>query len=74
MELPDPIPDGFCAVCRKAAAETRDGRFCKKCLRKYIREANPDPIRRKYGEWLDRKQLDPFAPEGSAELNTDGDD
>jgi len=33
--------DGLCADCIKNKAVTNDGRFCKSCLRKRIREEVP---------------------------------
>lgn len=39
-ELPDPRDDGKCSDCTTADAETRDGRFCKKCLRVRINRSN----------------------------------
>jgi len=44
-DLPDPRPDGLCCTCRKAMAETRDGRFCRKCLKAFVARLNPIPYR-----------------------------
>jgi hypothetical protein len=41
VNLPEPRPDGKCAECVKAAAVTRDKRFCLKCLKRMIAAENP---------------------------------
>lgn len=45
-DLPDPRPDGVCAVCEKKAAVTRDGRFCRPCLKKMLNRLTPGDVRR----------------------------
>ena len=32
-DLPDARQDGQCTMCVKKPAETKDGRFCARCLR-----------------------------------------
>jgi len=44
MTLPNAREDGICCDCCEKPAETQDGRFCKKCLRKIICQENPIPI------------------------------
>jgi len=39
--LPKPRKDGMCCVCEALSAETRDGRYCKKCLKKIVDGLNP---------------------------------
>jgi len=41
MELPEPRRDGQCCWCVGERAVTTDRRFCKKCLREFIRELSP---------------------------------
>ena len=43
--LPDPLPNGLCCRCERKPAVTRDGRFCKTCLRHIVRELTPDDER-----------------------------
>lgn len=40
-EQPSVRGDGFCCDCGVKPAETNDKRFCKKCLRRRIRDNNP---------------------------------
>lgn len=42
-DLPDARPDGQCTMCVKKPAETKDGRFCARCLRLFLYRLNPDP-------------------------------
>ncbi len=39
--LPEPRGDGMCCVCREKMAETRDGRFCRGCLRRHVAGLTP---------------------------------
>ena len=43
--LPDARRDGLCSDCLDKDAETRDGRFCKKCLKVRIIADNPGKTR-----------------------------
>ena len=43
-DLPDPRPDGDCAVCLKKQAVTNDGRFCHRCLHELIVKLNPGSV------------------------------
>lgn len=40
-QLPDAREDGWCVDCLKRKAQTTDGRFCGKCLRRRLAKANP---------------------------------
>jgi len=40
-DLPDARKDGVCCDCGKRPAVTRDGRFCRPCLGKFVRHLNP---------------------------------
>jgi len=41
MEFWLPRIDGYCAVCKKRKAVTRDNLLCKICLKKRIQHENP---------------------------------
>jgi len=42
MIIPEARPDGLCADCQKEIAVTRDGRFCRKCLKARVFELSPN--------------------------------
>jgi hypothetical protein len=54
-----PRPDGFCCHCGEREATTYDKLFCKKCLRRLIRQSTPNPRTYVGSERLDRKELRP---------------
>jgi predicted amidophosphoribosyltransferase len=76
MQLPDAREDGKCCRCNKRLAATRDGRFCRSCLRKVINDLSPDvrDLSRENTEQIGRKSISLQATEGSAEMGTAGDD
>jgi hypothetical protein len=41
ISLPAPRKDGACVDCHQAIAVSRDGRFCRKCLKQRINHENP---------------------------------
>lgn len=45
VDLPSPRKDRRCVDCLTREAETRCGRFCKKCLKARVRGDNPDDKR-----------------------------
>jgi len=40
-DLPEPRRDGVCCSCGQKPAVTKDGRFCKSCLKKVIAHDTP---------------------------------
>jgi predicted amidophosphoribosyltransferase len=45
VELPKPRPDGVCCECNGAVAVTRDGRFCRRCLKSLVKQLSPGETR-----------------------------
>lgn len=48
LDLPNPRADGKCVDCRSGLAVTNDDRFCLKCLRRRVKEANPIVVTSSY--------------------------
>lgn len=46
LNLPEPRSDGICAQCKDNDAVTRDGRFCRKCLKLLVEELSPGQTRK----------------------------
>ena len=64
-----PRDDGKCGDCVKREAETKDGRFCRQCLRKWVARLNreskvPSPP----SEQLGRPGRDPLVLGGSPDM------
>jgi hypothetical protein len=72
FELPDARLDGQCVDCEKKPAVTNDKRFCIRCLRKRIREANP--IVSTFSDQRGRRLRSTQVLAGQAEMCSDGDD
>lgn len=39
--LPEPLDGGNCCDCGRRKAVTKDGRFCRPCLKRRVNESNP---------------------------------
>ena len=67
--------DGLCCMCVEKKAATNDGRFCRSCLRRRIREENPETWDHGPRGWGRGRgttgNLDPFALGGAPREMTD---
>ncbi len=41
IALPEPRRDGKCCVCTSKDVVTKDGRFCKTCLKSFVARCSP---------------------------------
>lgn len=41
MNLPEPRKDGVCCECGRRDAVTKDGRFCRPCLKSLVAKLSP---------------------------------
>ncbi len=45
IALPEPRRDGKCCVCTSNDVVTKDGRFCKVCLKSFVARCSPGGTR-----------------------------
>jgi hypothetical protein len=72
-DLPDPRPDGKCVDCNHLEAVTNDNRFCRKCLRRRIKDETPI-VSMTIREELGRRRLSFKVLSGQPHMGHDGDD
>ncbi len=68
--LPDAREDGNCCECGSRDVVTRDGRYCKRCLKKLV--AGLSPIPKQASDQIGRSQRSSNTLGGSAEMREDG--
>jgi ribosomal protein S14 len=63
IDLPEPRADGKCARCGKDDAATRDGRFCKKCLKDVVARLTPGSTKHA-GVGRNREHMQAYGDDG----------